>query len=127
MLCYLPVLLPPLSLLQIHIRGGSVVPMQQPAVTNTESRKNNFSLLVALDDAGCAAGDLFLDDGISISITKFVINSPQLNQLVHDVWRQFILLVSHSCRYTLVSFIVTSGRLSSTVSGNVRGRGGEEG
>ena len=47
-----------------------MVPMQDPALTTTASRANNFSLLVALDSMGQAQGDIFLDDGEAISITK---------------------------------------------------------
>ena len=44
--------------------------MQDPGLTTTESRKNPFSLLVALDESGAAKGDLFLDDGEAIQISK---------------------------------------------------------
>ena len=49
-----------------------MIPTQEPALTTTESRKNPFSLLVALDEGGAAEGDLFLDDGEAITITKWV-------------------------------------------------------
>ena len=45
-----------------------MIPLQGPALNTTESRKKNFSLLIALDAAGNAIGDLFLDDGESISM-----------------------------------------------------------
>lgn len=47
-----------------------LIPTQEPALTTTESRKNPFSLLVALDEGGAAEGDLFLDDGEAITITE---------------------------------------------------------
>lgn len=50
----------------IHVRGGYVVPIQKAGNTTATSRKNPWSLLVALDKSGKAAGDLFLDDGISL-------------------------------------------------------------
>ena len=56
--------------LQIHLRGGTVIPMQKPGNTTTESRKNDYSLLVVLDGIGEASGDLFLDDGLSVDITR---------------------------------------------------------
>lgn len=56
-------------LLQIQVRGGTVIPLQDPALTTAASRGNSFSLLVALDMAGNAAGDLYLDDGESLSMT----------------------------------------------------------
>ena len=44
--------------------------MQKPANTTTESRKNDYTLLVVLDDVGEASGDVFLDDGLSIDIER---------------------------------------------------------
>ena len=54
---------------QIQVRGGTVIPLQDPDLTTVASRTNSFSLLVALDAAGNAAGDLYLDDGESLSMT----------------------------------------------------------
>lgn len=48
------------------IRGGSILPAQKPDATTTESRKNKFELLVALDEGGNATGELYWDDGDSI-------------------------------------------------------------
>jgi alpha-glucosidase len=53
----------PLGHIPVYVRGGYFLPMQKPAYTTTESRKNNFQLLVALDANGHACGDLYLDDG----------------------------------------------------------------
>ncbi len=59
---------------QVHVRGGSILPMQEPGLTTTESRKNSYSLLVALDvTAGTDAfGDLYLDDGETYNTTESV-------------------------------------------------------
>ena len=60
-------------LLQIHIKAGTVTPMQEPGLTAAASKVGAYSLLVALNDAGKAQGDLFLDDGESIDETlRFV-------------------------------------------------------
>ncbi|KAK6169329.1 hypothetical protein SNE40_020405 [Patella caerulea] len=53
----------PLDKINLHIRGGYILPTQQPALTTTESRKNKFGLLVALNSTNLAEGDLFWDDG----------------------------------------------------------------
>ncbi|XP_077467238.1 sucrase-isomaltase, intestinal [Stigmatopora argus] len=49
--------------LGLHIRGGAVLPTQKPDVTTTYSRRNPMGLIIALDDQGQAAGELFWDDG----------------------------------------------------------------
>lgn len=61
----LPVLLTEIPLL---IRGGSILPAQEPGATTTESRKNDFQLLVSLNEAGYAEGELYWDDGDSLCV-----------------------------------------------------------
>jgi alpha-glucosidase (family GH31 glycosyl hydrolase) len=39
----------PLDTIQVHILGGTIIPMQEPGYTLAESRLNPFSLLVAFD------------------------------------------------------------------------------
>lgn len=53
----------PLGTIPIHIRGGVIIPTQDPAVNTVISRKNPFGLLVALDDNSEASGDLYWDSG----------------------------------------------------------------
>ncbi|MEE6514606.1 hypothetical protein FKM82_022909, partial [Ascaphus truei] len=61
------VLLPaPLDSINIHLRGGYIIPMQIPGLTTEESRKNPVVLLAALSPEGVARGDLFWDDGDSL-------------------------------------------------------------
>ncbi|ELK15857.1 Sucrase-isomaltase, intestinal [Pteropus alecto] len=47
----------------LHLRGGYIIPIQQPAVTTNASRKNPLGLIVALDENNTAKGDFFWDDG----------------------------------------------------------------
>ena len=56
----------PLGHIPLYLRGGSVVPMQEPGYTTAASRKNPWGVLVALDREGAATGELYLDDGESI-------------------------------------------------------------
>ncbi|KAL2168270.1 hypothetical protein VTG60DRAFT_189 [Thermothelomyces hinnuleus] len=56
----------PLGHIPVYLRGGSVVPVQEPGMTTTESRRNPWGLLVALDREGFAEGELYLDDGESL-------------------------------------------------------------
>lgn len=57
----------PLSHIPVYIRGGKILPMQEPALTTTASRASSWSLLVALGTAGAASGDLYIDDGESVT------------------------------------------------------------
>lgn len=56
----------PLGHIPVYLRGGSVVPIQEPGMTTTESRTNPWGLIVALDKRGEAEGRLYLDDGESL-------------------------------------------------------------
>ncbi|KAK0735029.1 glycosyl hydrolases family 31-domain-containing protein [Lasiosphaeria miniovina] len=64
----------PLGHIPVYLRGGNVVPLQEPAMTTAASRSNPWGLLVVLDKAGYAFGDLYLDDGESLkpNATKWI-------------------------------------------------------
>ena len=57
----------PLEHINLHFRGGSVLPLQEAGYTTAETKTNPYSLLIAPDVDGCAVGDLYLDDGESLS------------------------------------------------------------
>ncbi|CAH0474863.1 unnamed protein product [Peronospora belbahrii] len=62
-------LLTPLPKLQVHLRGGYIVPTQQSLTTTALSRRGAFTLLAALDktqENASAAGELYIDDGDSL-------------------------------------------------------------
>jgi hypothetical protein len=59
----------PVSTTNVHVRGGSIVPMQSAGMTTKEVKESPFTLLVALDSAGGATGSLFLDDGVQNELT----------------------------------------------------------
>uniref|UniRef100_A0A3Q0SHT4 alpha-glucosidase n=1 Tax=Amphilophus citrinellus TaxID=61819 RepID=A0A3Q0SHT4_AMPCI len=56
----------PLDHINLHIRGGYILPWQKPENTTYYSRKNPLGLIVALSDNGTAEGSLFWDDGEGI-------------------------------------------------------------
>ena len=56
----------PLDKINLHVRGGHILPWQQPSTTTYMSRQNPMGLLVALDDMDLASGKLFWDDGESL-------------------------------------------------------------
>lgn len=57
-----------LTKINLHVRGGYIIPMQRHGQTTYESRKNPMKLLIAPDKEGNAAGSLFWDDGESIDM-----------------------------------------------------------
>ncbi|KAK2010371.1 family 31 glycosyl hydrolase [Colletotrichum eremochloae] len=56
----------PLGHIPVYIRGGYVIPTQEPGLTTRESRSNPWGLLIALDVKGAATGSLYVDDGESL-------------------------------------------------------------
>ncbi|PKA52273.1 putative alpha-glucosidase [Apostasia shenzhenica] len=49
--------------INVHVRGGSVLAMQDQAMTTRLGRKSGFELLVVFGSDGTAKGELFVDDG----------------------------------------------------------------
>jgi alpha-glucosidase len=80
----------PLGHIPLHVRGGYVLPTQEPGYTTTDSRKGAWSVIVALDSAGSATGTLYLDDGYSLA--------PNAT--------------------TIVTFSAASGSLTANIDGN---------
>lgn len=60
----------PLDKINLHVRGGYIIPYQKPERNTQLSRKNPINLLVALDGSGEASGNLFWDDGEGIDTLK---------------------------------------------------------
>ncbi|KAM5303746.1 maltase-glucoamylase-like isoform 1-T1 [Glossophaga mutica] len=56
----------PLDHINLHVRGGYILPWQVPALNTHMSRQQFMGFKVALDDKGTAEGWLFWDDGQSI-------------------------------------------------------------
>jgi len=75
----------PLDHINLHIRGGHILPAQKPALNTMLSRQNNFELIVALKE-NRASGKMFWDDGETINtieeglyqINNFEFNGNQL-------------------------------------------------
>lgn len=56
----------PLGHIPVFVRGGSVLPMQQPAQVTRDVRNSPWSLLIALSNEKMASGQLYVDDGESL-------------------------------------------------------------
>ncbi|CAJ0769472.1 2267_t:CDS:2, partial [Entrophospora sp. SA101] len=71
----------PLDHLSLLVRGGNILPLQYPGLTTKSSRKSNFYLIIALDESGYSTGNLYLDDGESLTVEQ---NYSYINYKVLD-------------------------------------------
>ncbi|KAK9470692.1 glycoside hydrolase [Dipodascopsis tothii] len=56
----------PLGHIPVFVRGGSVLPLHEPALTTTKVRNSPWSLIAALSAEGTASGEVYVDDGESL-------------------------------------------------------------
>ncbi|KAG0649653.1 Alpha-glucosidase [Hyphodiscus hymeniophilus] len=56
----------PLGHIPVYLRGGSVLPTQEPGMTTKASRSNPWGLIAAIGKGGNAKGQLYMDDGESL-------------------------------------------------------------
>ncbi|XP_067130265.1 lysosomal alpha-glucosidase-like isoform X2 [Centruroides vittatus] len=82
----------------LHVRGGYIIPLQRPRQTTYQSRKSRMKLLIAPNKVGFANGSLFWDDGESIDslsqdkhlLIKFNFSKAKRNsELVIEVTGQY--------------------------------------
>jgi len=57
----------PRDFIPLHVRGGYILPTQEPGNNTDSSRKNPFGLIVAPDYVGNSTGSLYWDDGESFN------------------------------------------------------------
>jgi len=90
----------PLTATNVHLRGGHVVPAQESAMTTTEVHASAFTLLVALESYGFAAGTLYVDDGVQYELAEFiyveymVFNSTLTSKVVNSSYSLATALLS---------------------------------
>ncbi|XP_071998992.1 sucrase-isomaltase, intestinal [Engystomops pustulosus] len=65
----------PLEVINLHVRGGYIIPWQETANNTFYSRQKFMGLLVALDDNEKAHGTLYWDDGESIEMTDYFLGN----------------------------------------------------
>ncbi|KAL3475634.1 glycosyl hydrolases family 31-domain-containing protein [Aspergillus californicus] len=83
----------PLGHIPVYVRGGSVLPMQEPALTIRDARRTPWALLAALSRHGTASGQLYLDDGESIRPdatldVQFTVANSSLAMSAQGDWRE---------------------------------------
>lgn len=58
----------PTSTIPVHIAGGTILPLQTPALNTVTQATNPFQIVIAQDSNSAAQGELFLDDGLTLDI-----------------------------------------------------------
>lgn len=56
----------PLGHIPVYIRGGYIIPTQEPALVIRDARRNPWGVIAALSLEGTASGNLYVDDGESV-------------------------------------------------------------
>lgn len=56
----------PLGHIPVYVRGGGILPTQEPGMTTAACRKNPWGIIAAVNGEGTASGQLYLDDGESL-------------------------------------------------------------
>lgn len=74
----------PLTATNVHVKGGSIIPLQQAAMTTTAGRSTPFTMLVALCPGGMAFGNLFWDDGEQVDFTQSYLSMSYAAQFAAD-------------------------------------------
>lgn len=112
----------PLLQTNAHVRGGTIIPMQEFEMTTADARKTPFTLVVALDVVGASSGSLYMDDGESIDLTTY----SQVNYAVTTDKAGSILMTSKvsaslyqcpECTIHQIKFFgVSAGQCSASLS-----------
>jgi alpha-glucosidase (family GH31 glycosyl hydrolase) len=63
----------PIEKINVHVRGGFIIPLQIPGPNLILGRGNPFQLLVALSQSGNAGGNLYWDDGDTIGMFQLLL------------------------------------------------------
>jgi len=61
-----------LTEVNVHVKGGTILPLQQTAMTTTAARKTPFTLFIALCPKNKASGQLYWDDGDQINLDHYL-------------------------------------------------------
>ncbi|KAF2716784.1 glycoside hydrolase family 31 protein [Polychaeton citri CBS 116435] len=109
----------PIDTINIHVRGGSVLALQEPKYTTGETKNSSYSVLVAPGVDGSATGSIYLDDGVSLE--------PEETKTVDFSYADSCLTTTITGDYTVVGQLanVTVAGISSEPSGLSVSIGGE--
>ncbi|KAG0568362.1 hypothetical protein KC19_6G014200 [Ceratodon purpureus] len=102
----------PLDTINVHVRAGAILPMQEPAWSTAEARKTPFTLLVALppEPASCMSPSAVCDQVDVATGELFIDNDDELQMEIKDGTATYVKYeaVRGQGRYTLIA-TVTEG------------------
>jgi alpha-glucosidase len=111
----------PLGHIPVYVRGGSVLPLQEPALTTAQARKNPWSILAALGSDGKATGDLYVDDGESVAPSKTLWVKVRIRTLITE-HPSFVFSRKHLLSFVTktIKFTTSTSFLSARVEGQFK-------
>jgi alpha-D-xyloside xylohydrolase len=83
----------PLTSTNVHVSGGTILPLQGAAMTTTAARLTPFTFLVGLCLHGGAEGSLYYDDGEQIELSSYF--SASYETMTNAVGGTFTGLIEH--------------------------------
>ncbi|VVC33074.1 Hypothetical protein CINCED_3A013653 [Cinara cedri] len=99
----------PLDTIPLTIRGGYILPIQDPSTTTTLSRKNPFGLLVAPNKNKEAFGYLYWDDGDSLNVWENGLYNEIHFKLNNNVLLNEVIINNYSDEKTILQHITIFG------------------
>lgn len=99
----------PPSVTNAHARGGTVIPLQDFAMTTKAVQESAYSIYIALACNNQASGRLFIDDGVQIDISSYalvdysVARNTLISRVSHNNYSEDRLLLS----FVIVGLIPT--------------------
>ncbi|XP_021964900.1 maltase-glucoamylase, intestinal [Folsomia candida] len=116
------ILTAPFGVINLHVRGGYILPTQEPALNTMLSRQNAFGLIVALDGSYAARGEMYWDDGVTHEVqdegvyfrsTLLYIDGNLTQTVVNDAYQGISGLEMDSIRLfgapSIISTILLNG------------------
>lgn len=97
----------PLGHIPVYIRGGKILPTQEPGMTTRDCRKNPWGLIAATSLEGSATGNLYVDDGESLvqNATLLVDVTPPLSL----IWLRLLANIMNSFHLSTQRYMLPRG------------------
>ena len=101
-----PLTSPPMILM----RGGKIIPIQRPKMTTSETRKGNFTLMIALSQNNSAFGHLYWDDGETVDekLKNFLIFTVKNVIITYFKFKLLLFKIFFRVILLLVMFLIAT-------------------